>query len=181
VEPAIKIPIKFVVDGKIVEEEGGIRIQTPVGKIRKVRVMGRVVAKFVNEDETYGSIVLDDETETIRVKFFREMIEKLKKIQPGDLVDVVGRISVYQEEKSIVCDCCAILHDMNWELLRKLEILENLKGNREKEVLEYIRKKGKAELSEIMARWENGKEVIEKLKEMGEIYEPEPGVFKPVE
>lgn len=180
-EAAVKIPIKFVVDGEVLEEEDGIRVVTPLGKVRKVRIMGRVVAKFINEDETYASIVVDDETETIRVKFFREMVEVAKRIEPGDLVDVSGRVSVYQEEKSVVCDSCIVLEDMNWELLRKLEIAESLSGGKEEEVLKFIKSRGEVKLKEIVERWKDGKEIVEKLKEMGEIYEPRPGVFRAVE
>ncbi len=165
VEPAVKVPIKMVLSA-----DSG----------QRVRIMGRVVSKFVNADGTFASLTVDDETETVRVKFFKDGIEKANAIQPGDLVDVTGRVSEYQEEKSVICDTIAVLEDMNWELLRKLEIADTLRSN-EDEILQFIKSRGEVKQSELEERWQDWKEAVAKLKAGGEIYEPEPGRFRIIE
>ena len=178
---AVKVPIKFIVGGKY--EPESFSVLTPIGEISKVRVMGRVVNKFVNQDRTYGSLTLDDGTETIRVKGFRDKVQLIEGIGLGDLVDVIGRVREFQEEIHIVADALMVYSDVKREMLRLLEIIEILnKQDPKKAVLEFIKQKGEARLEELEAEF--GKEtrmLLEELGLEGEIFEPKKGVFKIIE
>ncbi|MFH1774328.1 MAG: OB-fold nucleic acid binding domain-containing protein [Methanobacteriota archaeon] len=124
---ASKICIKDVVDGKFIKAEQRFEpnlIVTPLNeKISRVRVMGTVVSRFVSEDGKYASLTLDDASDTITVRAFRDDIELLRDIKPGDIVDVVGKIKEYNEEKYIAPESIRKIEDPNWELVRKLELL----------------------------------------------------------
>ncbi len=177
--PAVKVSIEQVLSGFEQGEEGSI-VRIGEKKVFRVRVMGRVVRKFVNEEATYGNIVLDDETGTIRAKFFSQNIEKLGGVQLGDLVEVLGRVRKFQDEVYIIVDELARFEDVNWELLRKLELL-NLENPLEKKVLDEIRRgKGtEGELKELFGEEVTG--ILNTLMEKGEIYEASPGEFACVE
>lgn len=99
---------------------------TPFGeKVSRVNVLATVVEKFMSESENYGALILDDGTETIRAKFFREKVNLIKNISLGDLVIVIGKIKEYFGEIYINGEIVRKV-DINYENYRKLEILENL-------------------------------------------------------
>ncbi len=124
---ASKVCIKDVVDGKFVKAAQQFEpnlLLTPLNeKISRIRVMATVVSRFTSEDEKYASLTLDDASETITVRAFREDTELLQDVKPGDIVDVVGKIKEYNEEKYIAPESVTRIEDPNWELVRKLELL----------------------------------------------------------
>jgi len=56
-----------------------------------------VVDTFINEDETYASLTVDDGEDTIQIKFFNEL-EMMQDFEEGDIIEVVGKIREYQGE-----------------------------------------------------------------------------------
>lgn len=124
---ASKVCIKDMVDGKFIKTEQRWEpniVITPLNeKISRVRLMATVVSRFVSEDQKYASLTLDDASDTITVRVFRDDIELLQEIKPGDIVDVVGKIKEYNEEKYISPESIRKIEDPNWELVRKLELL----------------------------------------------------------
>lgn len=124
---ASKVCIKDVVNGKFVRAEKQFEpdfLITPLNeKISRIRVMAVVVSRFVSEDGKYASLTLDDASETITVRTFRDEIELLRDVKPGDILDVVGKIKEYNEERYISPESVRKIEDPNWELVRKLELL----------------------------------------------------------
>ena len=176
---AVKSSIEQVLTGFEQDDEGSTA--TVRGKkVFRVRVMGRVVGKFVNDERSYGNLVLDDETGTIRAKFFASNIHKLDSCAVGDLVEVVGRVRQFQDEVHLIADEVAVFEDVNWELLRKLELA--LPDNEmEKKVLEKI-KNGKNTEKDLKHFFgEDAVDIIGILMERGEIYEVSPGEYVCVE
>jgi hypothetical protein len=99
-------------------------VLTPLGeRVSRVRVMGVAVSKFVSEDSRYASITLDDGSDTILVKGFREDAELLMDVKPGDTVDVVGKVKEYGGERYINVESVWRVEDPNWEVVRRLELL----------------------------------------------------------
>ncbi|MFQ5816020.1 MAG: OB-fold nucleic acid binding domain-containing protein, partial [Candidatus Hydrothermarchaeaceae archaeon] len=92
-------------------------------RVSRVRVLATVVSEFVSEDKKYSTITLDDGSDTITVRAFKEECEMLGDIDVGDIVDVVGKVKEYQEERYITSESIWRLEDPNWELVRKLELL----------------------------------------------------------
>jgi RPA family protein len=69
---------------------------TPEGRrLSRARLVATVVDRFINDDETYGSITLDDGKDTTQVKFFNEL-ELMEGFETGDIIEVVGKVREYQ-------------------------------------------------------------------------------------
>ncbi|MCD6221588.1 hypothetical protein J7K25_05475, partial [bacterium] len=94
-----------------------------------------VIDKFVSEDGNYATLTLDDTTDTISCKIFMNSnfsdnisrqnlidLETLENIEKGDLIDVIGKIREYNEERYIQPEIIVKIEDPNFEVLRKLEI-----------------------------------------------------------
>lgn len=91
-------------------------------RISRVRVIGTVIEKYVNEDRTYGFIVIDDGTGTIRVKFFKNT-GIMESVEKGDIVEVIGKVREYNEERFINAEEI-FKRDIHYELLRKIEYVK---------------------------------------------------------
>jgi RPA family protein len=137
-DTAYKLPIRDIVNAEIEDQR---TIKTNFGlKVRKTRILGTVMKTFVSEDKKYGFLVIDDGTETIRVKSF-DPSKDFSNIKIGDILDIIGRISTYKNEVYLISEIINKVEDVNWEITRKIEII-NLKKElkklieKEKEVSE---------------------------------------------
>ncbi|HDR53460.1 MAG TPA: hypothetical protein ENN60_02185 [archaeon] len=178
---ATKVLLRFLKEGELVRDEEGLRVKTPLGEVAYARVMGRVVDIFVREDGGYGALTLDDETATLQVRFFRGDVDLIKKVSLGVLVDLIGRLREFQGRRYLVAEGFSVREDLNWELLRKLELAESLARDIKQEILDFIRQRGGALMVEIREKWGEDSQIVKDLKNDGEIYEPSPGVIKAVE
>lgn len=95
-------------------------------KVSRVNLLATVTEKFESEDENYATITIDDGSEAIRVKVFRENVKLLNGIEPGNLVLVIGKLKEYQGEIYVNGEVIRKIQDVNYENLRKLEILDKL-------------------------------------------------------
>jgi hypothetical protein len=124
---AYKVAVEDITKGKYSRSDARwepAHVLTPLGeRVSRVRVMGVVVSRFVNEDRKYASITLDDGSDTIGAKAFREDVELLMDVKPGEIVDVVGKVKEYGGEKYINVESVWHVDDPNWELVRRLELL----------------------------------------------------------
>ncbi len=200
---AKKVKIQDITSGKWVKKEGmePSYIETNYGdQLSRVRIMGTVVSKFVSEDENFASITIDDASDTIRAKTFKTT-KPINNVEVGDIVDVVGKIREYNEEIYIIPEIVTKITDPNMELLRRLEIAEDMKGREnitkkpevKKEENEDLRKQildlietnteGIA-YSEIMNSVSGTEEeieaVINDLLAEGICYEPTPGKIRKI-
>lgn len=146
--------------GKYFQKEGFTPnyLLTPEGRrISRARVVATVVDKFKNEDETYGSITLDDGTDTVQVKFFNEL-EPMEDFETGDIVEAVGKVREYQGQIY-----------MNAEILVdrtvKHEFLHQLKHRKSEEEWTSIRKTVKQLKESGKSQDEIEKEMAGKLEE----------------
>lgn len=113
-------------------------VVTPFGeKISRVNLIGTVIDMFLSEDGNYGSVTVEDGTASVRAKVFGEGVELIKDVAPGNLLLVVGKVKEYNDEIYVNAEIMRNLIDSNHENLRKLEILKDLKKN--KEMVEKIR------------------------------------------
>jgi RPA family protein len=138
-QTAKKVRIWDIVNGEWVKK-GGTEpnyIKTRYGEIvARVRILATIVGKFVSKDKKFGSLTLDDGTDTVRIKFFKEL-EPMENLKIGDLIDVIGKIREYKGEIYIMPEIVRKVEDPNFELLRKLEIIYKLKGlKKTKELIE---------------------------------------------
>jgi RPA family protein len=140
--PAKKIRIFDIANGKYFpgskEDMRPSYIITPLGeRISRVNVIATVTEKFLSDDGSYSSITIDDGTEAIRVKAFRETVPLLMGIEPGSLVLVIGKVKEFNGELYINGEVVKKDIDVNFESLRKLEILDKI--IQQKKIAEEIR------------------------------------------
>ncbi len=204
-QPAKKVYISDLLKGRWVKGEGmqPSYIETIAGeKISRARILGTVVQKFISEDNKFGSITLDDTTETIRVKVFKTM-KPIEHVNIGDLVDVIGKIREFDDEIYIIPEIINKITDPNIEILRRAELLKKSVSSgiektkdvtpdisKEREdlrvaVLKAIEsKKDGAVFDDIVkmvkASEDKIEEIIDELLSEGVCYEPSPGKIKKI-
>ena len=137
----IRAMISDVVNGKFVRKEGmePSYILTEMGqKISRVNILGTLVDKFMSEDSNFSTITVDDDSDSIRVKAFREDVNIFNNLEVGDLVMVIGKVREYMGENYIIPEIVKKIADPNYESLHKLELLKRLLE--QKKVLDGIKK-----------------------------------------
>jgi len=116
---AYKMHIKDIVNGNY-SGEGFISYGQL--QVNRVRIMGTVVQKFISEDNGYGFFIIDDGTETIRVRSFKDSVDLIKTAEIGDMIDVFGRVRKYEEEIYVIPEILRKVEEPNFYILRKLEL-----------------------------------------------------------
>lgn len=182
---AKKVRISDIANGKYFpgskEEMKPSYVINPFGqKISRVNIIATVTEKFVSEDRNYSSIVIDDGTESIRVKTFKDGVSLLENIESGELVLTIGKIKEYNGEVYINGEVVKKVKDLNHENLRKIEILNELVKNKKmvEEIKNSVEKMSEGELKEYAKNKfgideENLKVVLENLKVGKEVdYKP---------
>ena len=121
---AYKISIKDILDGNYAED-GFVKFGN--FQVNRVRIMGTVVSKLVGDSGKYGFFILDDGTETIRVRAFEDQLNLIERVEIGDIVDVIGRLRKYEDELYVIPEIVVRIDNPNWMVLRKLELIEQSK------------------------------------------------------
>lgn len=130
--------------GRYFEKEGFTPnyLLTPEGRrLSRARVVATVVDRYVNDEETYGSMTLDDGSDTVQIKFFNEL-EMMEEFEVGDIVEAVGKVREYQGQVY-----------MNAELL--------VKRTAENELLHRLRHRMTHE------QWHSIRETVKQMEESG--------------
>lgn len=202
-QPAKKARIEEIVSGEWVEadktqEFASGFVKTASGEdIFIARVMGIVVSKFVTEDSSFGSITIDDGSETIRAKCWKDL-KQITGVEVGQLVDLVAKVRFYNQEIYLVPDILKQVKDPNAELLRRLELLAlgkpvkaaatEKKTDAQKlraDILKLIEAEADGiSYSDLVAKSgiseDKAEQVIDELLSGGLCYEPAPGVIKKI-
>ena len=129
-QTAKKVRATDVVNGSFVKKEGfePSFVTTKRGEdVSRARILGTVVDTYKSEDGNFASITIDDGSDTLRVKAFKET-EVVDNLKVGDVVDFVGKIREYNGEIYMIVEIAKIVDDPNFELLRRLELLKKEKG-----------------------------------------------------
>ncbi len=161
--------------GKYFQKEGFTPnyLLTPEGRrFSRARVVGTVVDTFMNEDETYGSITVDDGTDTIQLKFFNEM-DMLKQFEVGDIIEAIGKVREYQGQIYMNAE---ILKDrkIKKELLHELKHVKTLEEWKQiRETVKQLKESGKdqKEIEKEMAGKLDEDEVDSLLQSFGEQFD----------
>ena len=170
-----KLRVIDIVSGEWDDENQDVK--TVFGKVNEIRAFGTVMDKFVTEDGKYSFIILDDGTETMRLKTWRDDVRRMDGIEKGDIVDVIGKLNYYNEEIYISPKIIKKI-SYNFWLLRHLEIIENLKTLPQEEIEvkkvkeEVKEKKEEIDEFEILDTDKTTKKILEIL-ESGELSKEE--------
>jgi len=121
---AVRASVADIVNGEYTEDEGA-KVLSPFGvELRRVVLVGLVVNRYSGQG--FSSITIDDGSQTIRVKAWREDASSLEKISSGSLVLVVGKIRKYNEEIHIAPEIVREMNDPNFMTLHTLERLRGV-------------------------------------------------------
>ncbi|MBU7043188.1 MAG: hypothetical protein HXS47_06310 [Theionarchaea archaeon] len=116
---AKKLYIRHIVEGVYDRSQ----LDTIFGKVSEVRIVGTLVDTFLTDDQSYTSLTVDDGTETIRVKGWRQDVERLAQFHPGDLVDIVGKVREYNDEIYLSPQIISKITPNKW-ILRELDLMK---------------------------------------------------------
>ena len=126
---AKKVRIADIASGEWVQQDGmepSYVITKSGERVSRARIMATIVSKFLSEDGNFGSVTIDDGTDTIRAKCFKDM-DPLDKAETGQLVDMTGKVREYNGEVYIIPEIIRQVKNPNLLLLRKLEITKRLR------------------------------------------------------
>ncbi|MBS3052674.1 MAG: hypothetical protein J4428_04880 [Candidatus Aenigmarchaeota archaeon] len=132
-QTAIKTRISDIVNSKFIKKEGlePSYVLTDLGqRISRAKIVGIVTDKFFNDSNSFSSITIDDGTGAVRIKAFQDNIDMLQNLEIGNLLMIIGRVREYAEENYISPEAIKSIANPNYELLHKVEILDNILENR---------------------------------------------------
>ncbi len=158
-------------------------------RVSRVNIIANIVDKYVQEGEkNYGTVTIDDATGQLKVKFFGDEIEKLKELNQGDTVLVVGLLRSWNNELYLTPELIR-KKDSRYLLIRKLEVELEQPKSMDKDKIAELKDKildmvkqaeasGGLDTEKIIMELKEPPEIInneiKKLLEDGIIYEPRP-------
>ena len=120
--------ISDIIDGNFVRKEGmePSYVLTKLGeKVSRAKMVGTIINKFISEDGNYSSVTVDDDTDAIRVKAFKEDADFFEKFNVGDNVLLIGKVREYNGENYIIPEIMK-KSETNYENYHKLKVLKQL-------------------------------------------------------
>ena len=199
---AHKIKISDLKQGEYIKKSGWepSYIKTKIGKISRVNIIGFIVGMDLEKD----SMIIDDGTGTISLRFFVEDLPNLDNLSIGDLVLIIGRPRIWNTNIYLVPEIINKVNNL-WLKARKLEMKLISTGKKEKSspekkeevtptetkiidnpyevILKLIKKMDTGDgayIDEIIAssKIPNCEKIINNLIEEGEIFQLGPGKIK---
>ncbi len=123
---AYKLWIKDLVSGRYMAAESAE--DTPYLdvkgiKVSRVNLIASTVLIYKSEDGNYANLTLDDGSgDAVRVKAWREDTKLLGNVKVGDLVNVIGRVRLFNKEVYVLPEIVKVMDDANWGRLRRIEL-----------------------------------------------------------
>jgi len=197
---AYKVWLSDLHSAQYVKQEGwDPNYVTIAGKqISRVHIVATVVGKFMADDGNYGTLTLDDGSDTIRVKAFGPDVKLVENSEVGKLVRFVGKVKEYNSEVYLSPEIAREV-EPNWLIVHRLElggvepvssdaVEEKIVDNEENvnaKLLALIKEKDAgdgAATTEVVdalgVELDVAKPKIAELLASGEIYEPKKGMLK---
>ncbi|ASJ03923.1 MULTISPECIES: OB-fold nucleic acid binding domain-containing protein [Thermococcus] len=126
--PASRVYLRDIIEGYYVKSEGDFEpnylITKDARKVYRVKVVATVVRDpMMSEDESYGRFQIDDGTGTMWVFGFRENTRFINLVKKGDLVQIIGKIGEWRDDKQILVEGVAKVEPNMW-ILHRFETLK---------------------------------------------------------
>jgi len=202
---AYKVRIKELINGKYIKEEGwqpNYIITEDGRRINRINLIATVVAKPVEHDINYQTIILDDGTGRISVRNF-EQNKMFDQIGIGDVILLIGRPREYGNEKYILPETIKKIQNKAWIKVRELELKNNrpikkqkiIEKTAEEEIVEDLEESAADKIIRIIKELDQGdgvdfeeilkqiddEETIKELLKKGELFEIRLGRLKVLE
>lgn len=186
--PASRVYIKDILEGYFVKSEGDFEpnylITKDARKIYRAKIVGTVIREpLIAEDETYGKFQIDDGTGVIWVLGFRDDTKFAKLVKKGDLVQVIGKIAEWRDDKQILVEGVAKVHPNMWILHRYETLKEKIEHARKAKIaFEIYNTYGITAKSKVIAKNKGvPEELLETIDELYGIIMEEKAMEEPVE
>lgn len=127
-QTAIPTMISDLTGGSFVKKEGmePSYVLTKLGiKISRAKITGVIVDKFMSEDGNYSSITIDDDSDSIRAKAFKEDADFFEKFNIGENVMLIGKVREYNGEKYLIPEVIRKVSS-DYETYHKLRFLKKI-------------------------------------------------------
>ena len=167
--------------------------------VSRVNVIASIILKS-GDEHSYNSAMIDDGTGRIILRTF-ENTNLFSGVDVGDIVLVVGKIRVYNNERYIFPEIVKKLEKTEWMSLRKIELKDNIIEadnlaageivedtiqNTNQEVYTLIKRLDSGEgasIEEVISESKNpdAEKIIGRLLENGDVFEIRPGKLKVLE
>ena len=126
--PASRVYIKDLLNGYYVRSEGDFEpnylITRDARKVYRAKVVATVVREpVISDDETYGKFQIDDGTGTIWVLGFRDDTRFIRLVKKGDLVQIIGKVAEWRDDKQILVEGVTKVDPDFW-ILHRYETLK---------------------------------------------------------
>jgi RPA family protein len=132
-QTALRLRIADLNRGEVISNEKMNFVEIDGKYVGRVNVIANVIDKFVNDAEKkYAALTIDDASSQIRVKSFGDDISKIKNIEIGDTIVVIGAPRFFNNEIYILPEIIRKT-EPEWLLVRKLEIEKN-SGSRQESI-----------------------------------------------
>ncbi len=129
------IRIEKINQGKFIEAPTGKFFSLNDKPVLRVRIFGIVSSVYINEDRTYGSLTIDDGSDTIRLKLWkgklqdkdgivRNDLDMIDNITKGMIIDVLGKVKEWENEIYINPEGIFKQDDISWEIHRRSKLFE---------------------------------------------------------
>ncbi len=197
---AYKLRIGEILTGKpIMENERFSYLDLNGLKVRRVNVVGSVVEKYENEGEKrFIFVKIDDGSGQISLKLFGDDIPKLKDLQVGETIIVIGGTRFFNNEIYLAPETISV-QNPKYLLVRKMEIEKSPKiipakietaqtpitSSLKDKIIEVIKNSeptGGIEIAKIPTQanesFDKVNKEVQKLIEEGYVFEPRPGVVR---
>jgi len=204
---AYYVRIKDLLEGNTVSDNNSTSVLVRDIPVFRVQIVATVVKKYISEDRNYCFLTIDDNSETISLKLFDQETEMAEGIEVGDLIRIVARIRVYNDEKYLQPSIIRKIHNPNWMLHWRTNLYKGFKDANKKispsqtleieeeNVIEEVIETPRVIIMKKIKEQEKGISVDEIVKETpfnaetvnnvvndllrdGDIFEPKPGIFK---
>jgi RPA family protein len=202
---AFKLRIGDLLRGNpIIEAERFSFLDLDNKKVARINLAGSIVDKYESEERNYIFLTIDDGTGQIKIKAFGDDSEKLKDVEQGQTIILIGFLRYFNNELYITPEIVREL-DPRYLLVRKLEVerfnpvavqnqtqiqssnqsQEQVQNTIKDKIIEQIKihePNGGIETEKLSANLNETPEIvtqeIQKLIGEGLVFEPRPGIVR---
>ncbi len=124
-QTAYKVWISDLMNNEYIQQQGEWEpnyVQIRDKKVSRINLIAIIVEKYDNEEKTYSTVTIDDGSDNIQLKAWKEDIKIFESVKVGDIVSIIGRIKSYNETRYIVPEIVRSLDNPKWLEVRKLEL-----------------------------------------------------------
>ena len=91
-------------------------------KVSRVNIIANVITKYKSEDGDYIFLTIDDGSDNIQVKSWKDDTKILDGINVGDTILLIGRIRESSNQRYLSPEVIKKLEKVEWVILRKKEL-----------------------------------------------------------